>query len=129
MQLLKQGFCPYRIQVDDFQAGCVLLRSAQAALCYTQDVRPLLQLTTASDEYYCPLIKFSIDNETYEEIEQILAPLLLVQDEQNTAINIWPMLKGWANSKDKATSALGRRIVELSIHVKETLEELVCDFM
>ena len=102
---------------------------AQAALCYTQDVRPLLQLTTASDEYYCPLIKFSIDNETYEEIEQILAPLLLVQDEQNTAINIWPMLKGWANSKDKTTSPYGRRIVELSAHVKETLEELVCDFM
>ncbi len=129
MQLLKQGFCPYRIQVDDFQAGCVLLRSAQTALCYTQDVRPLLQRTTNPDGYYCPLIKFSLDNETYEEIEQILAPLLLVQDEQNTAINIWPMLRGWSNSKDKTTSALGRRIVELSIHVKETLEELVCDFM
>ena len=128
MQVIKQGYCPYRIEVDNFQAGCVL-RNAQTALCYTQDVRPLLQRATDPDEYHCPLIKFSLDIETYEEIKQVLAPLLIVQDEQNTAINIWPMLRGWSNSKDKTTSALGRRIVKLSAHVKETLEDLVCDFM
>jgi hypothetical protein len=127
--IIRKGFCPFRVESSNhFQAGCVL-RMAQAALCYTQDVRPLLCRTTHPEEYYCPLIKFSLERKLYDELESVLAPLLLVQDEQNTAINIWPMIKGWANSKEKARSAEGQRIVRISTHVKETLEELVCDFM
>ena len=122
-----RGFCPFRVESQEmFQAGCVL-RLGQKTLCYTQDVRPLLRRKTDPDEYYCPLLHFSLDSELYNEIEKVLAPLLLVQDEENTAVNIWPMLKGWADSKDRARSANGKKLVNISIHVRETLEEIVCD--
>jgi hypothetical protein len=73
------------------------------------------------------LLRFSLDSDLYSEIERVLAPLLLVQDEENTAVNIWPMLKGWADSKDKAKSENGQRLVAISTYVRETLEEIVCD--
>ncbi|PWI47862.1 hypothetical protein CEE45_09470 [Candidatus Heimdallarchaeota archaeon B3_Heim] len=126
MQILEHGFCPFRVEKSNFHAGCVL-RRGQTTLCYTQDVRPLLRRVTAPDEYYCPLINFSIDNNTYNEFEQVLSPLLQIQDEQNTAINIWPMLKGWANPKHEVTSPEGRMLVQLSAQIKEALENIVYD--
>ncbi len=124
MQILERGFCPFRVEKSNFHAGCVL-RIGQTTLCYSQDVRPLLRRGTAPEEYYCPLIKFSLDDTTYKEFEQVLSPLLQIQDEQNTAINIWPMLSGWADPKHEATSDEGRQIVHLSGQVKAALESIV----
>jgi hypothetical protein len=124
--IIDKGYCPFRIEKRDWQAGCVL-RMGKTALCYTQDLRPLLRRNDAPNEYHCPLIKCSIDTNTYKGIEQVLAPLLQIQDEENTAINIWPMLKGWAESKHEATSEIGREIVRLSSQVKATLEEILYD--
>ena len=127
MKVLTRGFCPFRVESQElFQAGCAL-RLGQKSLCYTQDVRPLLHRETDPDRYYCPLLRFNLDSDLYTEIEKVLAPLLLVQDEENTAVNIWPMLKGWADSKEKARSIHGQKLVNISIHVRETLEEIVCD--
>ena len=126
MQIIRQGFCPFRVEKDNFQAGCVL-RMGQTSLCYTQDTRPLLQTTSAPDEFSCPLLKVTIGNETYEEIEEVLAPLLMVQDEQNTAINLWPMLSGWSNPKHEVTSNKGQRIVQMSVNLRRTLENIVVE--
>jgi len=126
MQIISQGFCPFRVEKDNFQAGCVL-RMGQTALCYTQDTRPLLQTTSAPDDFSCPLLKVTISTETYMEIEEVLAPLLMIQDEQNTAINLWPMLSGWSNPKHEATSNKGQQIVQLSVNLKETLENIVVE--
>ena len=126
MQILEHGFCPFRVEKSNFHAGCVL-RIGQTTLCYTQDVRPLLRRSSDPNEYYCPLIKVSIDNKIYDEFKQVLSPLLQIQDEQNTAINIWPMLKGWADPKHEVTSNEGREIVQLSLHVKQALENIVYD--
>ncbi|MHA1993661.1 MAG: hypothetical protein ACW97Z_03905 [Candidatus Hodarchaeales archaeon] len=126
MQILEHGFCPFRVEKSNFHAGCVL-RIGQTTLCYTQDVRPLLRRATDPDEYYCPLIQCSIDSKTYNEFEQVLSPLLQIQDEQNTAINIWPMLSGWADPKHEVTSNEGRLIVQLSSQVKQALENIVYD--
>ncbi|MHA1940157.1 MAG: hypothetical protein ACW97P_00360 [Candidatus Hodarchaeales archaeon] len=124
--ILDQGYCPFRIEKRNWQAGCVL-RLGETALCYTQDVRPLLKRNEVPNEYYCPLIKCSIDNDTYQEIKQVLAPLLQIQDEQNTAINIWPMLKGWAEPKHEVSTETGREIVRKSSQIKATLEEILFD--
>ena len=126
MEILERGFCPFRVEKSNFHAGCVL-RIGQTTLCYSQDVRPLLRRTSDPDEYYCPLIKCSIDNNTYNEFEQVLSPLLQIQDEENTAINIWPMLSGWADPKNEVTSNEGRMIVQLSNQVKQALENIVYD--
>ena len=126
MQILEHGFCPFRVEKSNFHAGCVL-RIGQTTLCYTQDVRPLLRRVTKPEEYSCPLIKCSIDNQTYNEFEQVLSPLLQIQDEQNTAINIWPMLSGWADPKHEVTSNEGQMIVQLSSQVKKALENIVYD--
>ncbi len=126
MQILEHGFCPFRVEKSDFHAGCVL-RIGQTTLCYTQDIRPLLRRGTNPEEYYCPLIKISLDCKIYHDFEKLLSPLLQVQDEQNTAINIWPMLSGWADPKHKATSAEGQEISQLSAQVKQTLENIVYD--
>ena len=126
MQIIGNGYCPFRVEKSDFHAGCVL-RMGQKALCYTQDVRPLLCRAEVPDEYYCPLEKISLNTETYNAIEQVLAPLLQIQDETNTAINIWPMLKGWSNPKSEVTSNEGKMIVELSAQVKKILENIVYD--
>ena len=126
MQIICQGFCPFRVEKDNFQAGCVL-RMGQTALCYTQDTQPLLQTTSSPDEFSCPLLKVTISTETYQEIKEVLAPLLMIQDEQNTAINLWPMLSGWSNPKHEATSNKGQQIVQLSVHLKQTLENIVVE--
>ena len=122
--ILDQGYCPFRIEKRDWQAGCVL-RMGKTALCYTQDIRPLLRRNDAPNEYSCPLIKCSIDIKTYKEIEQVLSPLLQVQDEENTAINIRPMLKGWADPKHEVTTESAREIVRLSTQLKSTLEDIL----
>ena len=126
MQIIHQGFCPFRVEKDNFQAGCVL-RMGKTALCYTQDTRPLLQTTSAPDEFSCPLLKVSISTETYREIEEVLSPLLMIQDEQNTAINLWPMLSGWSNPKHQATSYKGQELIQMSIHLRKTLENIVVE--
>jgi hypothetical protein len=126
MQIICQGYCPFRVEKDNFQAGCVL-RMGQASLCYTQDCRPLLQTASASDEFSCPLLKVSIGIDTYKEIEEVLAPLLMIQDEQNTAINLWPMLSGWSNPKHQATSEKGQELVQMSVHLRETLKNIVVE--
>ncbi|MCK4847755.1 MAG: hypothetical protein KAT16_01885 [Candidatus Heimdallarchaeota archaeon] len=99
----------------------------QMALCYTQDTRPLLLTTSAPDEFFCPLLKVTISTETYSEIEEVLAPLLMIQDEQNTAINLWPMLSGWSNPKHQATSNKGQELIQMSVHLRETLENIVVE--
>jgi len=57
--IIDKGYCPFRIEKRDWQAGCVL-RMGKTALCYTQDLRPLLRRNDAPNEYHCPLIKCSI---------------------------------------------------------------------
>jgi hypothetical protein len=126
MQILEHGFCPFRVEKSNFHAGCVL-RIGQTTLCYTQDARPLLRRESNPDQYYCPLIKLTLDCKIYNDFEKLISPLLQIQDEENTAINIWPMLSGWADSKHKATSAEGQEIAQLSVQIKETLENIVYD--
>jgi hypothetical protein len=68
MQILDQGFCPFRIEVGYSEPGCKL-RLGKDSLCYTSDSRPLLHCPDTSRAYYCPLIKFALSKETYKEIK------------------------------------------------------------
>ncbi len=121
MPALNMGWCPFRIERYDFQAGCVL-QLGKDALCYSQDIRPLIK---HGDQFFCPLLRFKLSKKTYHEIELLLAPLLKVQDEHNTGVNVWPMLVGWANPKYEAITIQGKELQKLSTQVREELEEII----
>ncbi len=125
MQILSQGFCPFRVEVSDFQAGCVL-RMGTESTCYTQDIKPLLQ-TKDSKDYYCPLLKFDLSQETYLAIERLIETILTIQDSENTGINIWPMVKGIGQMKHKATTPEGKEIEKMGQYIKSELDQVVLD--
>ncbi|MFX0173047.1 MAG: hypothetical protein ACFE9L_14135 [Candidatus Hodarchaeota archaeon] len=95
------------------------------ALCYTQDVRPLVQRADSPDAYYCPLLKFSLSNDAYEEISSLVEFILAIQDEESTGINLWPMLSGISNPKKKSITTGGIQMEHLSQKVRDQLEKIV----
>ncbi len=121
MEYPSLGWCPFRIERHDFQAGCIL-QLGKDTLCYSQDVRPLIR---QGNHYFCPLLNFTLSSKTYHEIELLLAPLLKVQDEHNTGINVWPMLYGWSNPKYEAVTIQGKELQKLSVLVREELEKII----
>jgi hypothetical protein len=124
MEILKQGFCPFRIEVGMHLAGCKL-RIGKESLCYTQDVRPLIQRVDSPDTYYCPLLKFLLSTEAYDEISNLIESILTIQDEESTSINLWSMLSGISNPKCKPITAGGIKMERLSQKVRDRLEEIV----
>jgi hypothetical protein len=121
--MAKHGYCPFRIEVADFQAGCKL-RLGMQSLCFSQDAKPLIR-NPGQDSYYCPLHNFSLSNETYKEIYSLVKSILVIQDEESTSINIWPMLAGISNTKVKSVTAGGLKMVQLSQKVRDRLDEIV----
>ncbi|MHA1227114.1 MAG: hypothetical protein ACTSR2_12460 [Candidatus Hodarchaeales archaeon] len=117
----QRGFCAFRVQKDNFQAGCVL-KLGKDLLCYTQDHRPLLYL---HGSYFCPELQIKLSETTYNEIEDFVQTILTIQDEENTAINLWVMLTGTSNSRNKAKTELGKDLENISKKVREELEEIV----
>ncbi|MHA1974012.1 MAG: hypothetical protein ACTSW1_13520 [Candidatus Hodarchaeales archaeon] len=117
----QRGFCPFRIQKDNFQAGCVL-KLGKDLLCYTQDHRPLLYL---HGSYFCPELQIKISEKTYSEIEDFVQAILTIQDVENTAINLWVMLTGTSNPRNKAKTDSGKDLENISKNVREELEEIV----
>ena len=125
MQILSQGFCPFRVEVSSFQAGCVLLMGNEST-CYTQDIKPLIQ-KKGSKDYFCPLQKFNLSQEIYLVIEQLVETILAIQDSENTGINIWPMVKGIGQMKHKATTPEGKKIEKMVKQIKFELDQIVMD--
>jgi len=122
--ILEKGFCPFRVEKRDYRAGCAL-RLGKGALCYTQEIRPLIRQSGASTYFYCPLLRFTLSREIYQDIELFAADILKIQDEEATGINLWPMLLGMANPKNKSVTGAGKEMEKLSSHVREKLEEIV----
>jgi hypothetical protein len=125
MQILSLGYCPFRVEVSNFKAGCVL-QMGNESTCYTQDVKPLIQ-RAETDNYFCPLIKFELPIDIYNAISRLIEPLLTIQDHENTGINVWPMVKGISTMKNKATTPEGKEIERISQKVKDALEKIVLD--
>ena len=116
------GFCPFRVEIHNHVPGCVL-QIGKDATCYSTDEKPLKVLER---DYTCPLLKkVAIDKETYGEIEVLVNYIFTIQDRENTCINLWPMLTGIANSKNKATTEQGKAMEKLSIRVREKLDEII----
>ncbi|MHA1227115.1 MAG: hypothetical protein ACTSR2_12465 [Candidatus Hodarchaeales archaeon] len=122
------GFCPFRVEKMNFQPGCVL-RMGYDSLCYTHDARPLY---CKKDEeitiYYCPFMKFELSKETYNEIEEMLSPLLAIQDEENVGISLWPIFS--ENSKiihprREMETNKGKRMQHLSQKLRKELQDIV----
>ncbi|MFX0173048.1 MAG: hypothetical protein ACFE9L_14140 [Candidatus Hodarchaeota archaeon] len=111
----------------DFQPGCVL-QMGKEALCFSSDPRPLLynKKENNEDHYFCPLLsKVIISIETYKEIENLVESVLLIQDNEEICMNLWPMVSGIARMKDKASTVKGKEIQSLSQKVRDELEEIV----
>ncbi len=124
LSFTQKGFCPFRILVSDFQAGCVV-QMGKDVLCYSQDTRPLLE---KNNQYLCPQLNINISNEIYQDIESVLKVILEIQDEENTGISIWPMFS--KNSfiwKHKSITDEGKQIEELIERLRNTLETILFD--
>lgn len=129
----KRGFCPFRVAKPGFNVGCAL-QLGKDKFCYTRDQRPLMRREIEeSQKYYytCPLVtKLRLSRGTYEEIDTIVKSILIVQDEQETVINLWPIFR--RNSKittpkKESITAKGKEIQQLSQKVREELQEIVLD--
>ncbi len=120
MKYEKRGYCPFRIEKGNFQAGCVL-QLGRETLCYSQEHKPLL---FENDRPICPKIGFKLTKETYTEIEHITNLILTIQDEDRTSYNLWPLLTGVANPRHSAKTGNGRVLQELSEKVRGELEEI-----
>ena len=125
MQVLSLGWCPFRVETSNFKAGCVL-RMGNESTCYTQDSKPLIQRVD-TDDYFCPLIKFELSKDIYIAITRLIKPLLTIQDDENTGINVLPLIKGISQMKHKATTPEGKEIEIISRKVKDELEKIVFD--
>ncbi|UCG04539.1 MAG: hypothetical protein JSW11_11255 [Candidatus Heimdallarchaeota archaeon] len=120
--ITQRVFCPFRILVGDFQAGCVA-QMGKDSLCFSQDARPLLP---QNNHFFCPLTNIRISNEIHQHLERILAPLLEIQDEENTGISVWPLLS--SNSfiwKQRAITEEGKEMEEQIKKLREILEEII----
>lgn len=123
MTYKNRGFCPYRVQKGNFQAGCAL-QLGREVLCYSQDHKPLL---SQDNGYFCPKLKFTLSFGTYAEIEQITHMILAIQDTDNTCYNLWPMLTGVANPRNPAKTGGGKVLQQLSEKVRRELENIAFD--
>jgi hypothetical protein len=122
MQFRKRGYCPFRIATSDYQAGCVLKMGGEK-LCYSKDIDPLLY---HNDYYSCPLFpKVKLSLETYDEIKKIVDSILLIQDKEETCLNLWPMLSGISKMKNDAATTKGREMKKISKKVKNELQDIV----
>lgn len=124
LTITHRAFCPFRILIGDFQAGCVA-QMRKDSLCYSQDARPLL---SQNNHYFCPLLKITISYEIFQHLERILAPILEIQDEENTGISVWPLLS--SNSfiwKQKAITVEGKEMEEQIMKLRRILEEIIFD--
>ncbi|UCE13482.1 MAG: hypothetical protein JSV04_15035 [Candidatus Heimdallarchaeota archaeon] len=109
------------METSNYQAGCVL-QLGKESLCYSQDARPLMK---KDGYFFCPLMNFTLSEETYQEINRVITPILAIQDEESTGINIWPLLTGMSATKHIATTIKGKEMVSLSKKVLYELEEIV----
>ena len=124
LTITERVFCPFRILIGDFQAGCVAQMGANS-LCYSQDARPLL---AQNDHFLCPLLNIKISKEIYEYLERILTPILDIQDEENTGISVWPLLS--SNSfiwKHRSITDKGKEMEKLIEKLRGILEEIIFD--
>ena len=133
MKIFDRGYCPFRVAKPNFQPGCVL-QMKKESLCYTRDNRPLMLRKTEKEqkEYYCPLVNFTLSNDTYTEINGIVESILVVQDEQETCINLWPVFcqkSKITNPKEKPVTIKGKEIQQLSKKVRDLLQEIVLNLM
>ncbi|MFX0122345.1 MAG: hypothetical protein ACFFAE_01825 [Candidatus Hodarchaeota archaeon] len=127
----NRGFCPFRVAKPGFQAGCVL-QLGKDAFCYTRDQRPLIRRETGRQQnhyYTCPLVtKLYLSSETYKVIHEIVSSILIVQDEHELTMNLWPIFcrdsKITFPTKELITDK-GKEISQLSKRVREELQEIV----
>ena len=121
-EIQGHGYCPFRVEIHNHMPGCVL-RLGKETPCYSTDHQPLL----IHDRVYgCPqLPKVTISEETYSDIEKLVNYIFTIQDKENTCINLWPMLTGIANSRNKAVTPEGKAMEELSSNVREKLDEII----
>ena len=118
------GYCCFRIEIQNHLPGCVL-RLGKDTPCYSTDEKPL---KLREDVYICPLLQnVKIDQETYSEVEELVNYIFTIQDKENTVINLWPMLTGIANSRNRARTHRGIAMEELSTRVREKLDEIIFD--
>lgn len=129
----KRGFCPFRVAKPGFQAGCVL-QLGRDKFCYTRDQRPLIRNEAEEPQKYyytCPLVKkLRLSRETYREIDKIVSSILIVQDEQETVINLWPVFcrnSKITTPKEESITTKGKEIQQISQKVREELQEIVLD--
>lgn len=116
------GYCCFRIEIHNHTPGCVL-RLGKETPCYSSDEKPLL---LRSEKYTCPMLpNVSISLETYSDLEKLVNYIFTIQDKENTCINLWPMLTGIANSRNKAETPKGKEMQELSKRVREKLDDIV----
>ncbi|MFW9853460.1 MAG: hypothetical protein ACFFFG_00270 [Candidatus Thorarchaeota archaeon] len=123
MQTLSRGLCPFRIQLPDFQSGCVLQLKKEAT-CYTQDLRPLMH---QNNQYTCPLLGVRIDEKLYAKIEILVDQVLAIQTDDEICSNCWPMLSGIARMKNSETLQ-GLELEQLAEEVTDRLQDIVMDF-
>ncbi len=120
--LKVRGHCPFRVEILDHLPGCVLQKGKES-MCYSTDERPLV---FRDSSYYCPLLpKVLISEVLYREFEKLVNYIFTIQDRENTTINIWPMLTGIANSRNKAKTPKGIAMEKLSMKVREELNEII----
>ena len=120
--MYKRGYCPFRVEILKHSPGCVLLKGKDS-LCYSTDHQPLIH---HNGEYSCPLkTKVVLSEDTYALLEKIVSHFLTIQDKESTTINVWPMLKGIANSRGKTKTDKGKEMVELVRELRAELDELI----
>ncbi len=94
-------------------------------MCYTQDLKPLIQ--KSDNDYYCPIFSFKISESLYQHIDEIVQLMLKFQDPMETSYNLWSLLTGTARPKYAPSSKAGKRIQELSEKIKEDIRSIVSD--
>ncbi|MHA1977581.1 MAG: hypothetical protein ACW98F_00315 [Candidatus Hodarchaeales archaeon] len=117
-----RGYCPFRVEILDHLPGCVLQKGKES-MCYSTDERPLV---FRDSSYFCPLLPQVLITETlYKEFEKLVSYIFTIQDRESLTINIWPMLTGIANSRNKAKTLEGKVMEKLSTKVREELNEII----
>ncbi len=119
----KRGYCPFRVLKGSFEAGCAL-QLGRGVLCYSQDYKPLL---STGEDFFCPQLNFQLTENTYNEIHIIITSLLAIQDEENTAINLWPIFSRNSKIANPSQTQLGKGIEmqQISERVRKELDEIV----
>ena len=121
----SRSFCPFRVQTPDHQAGCTL-QLGVTVKCYTQQNQPLIR---RGDCFICPIVGIHLDLELFSHLKIFLEPILRIQDEYEISINIWPMLKGIAESPSPSETLVGIHMVKLAISISEALNEIILELM